>query len=421
MKKLFILFFCLVAVSPFYALAQDGSASTSDGSAVAVPSESIAAPRETPSSTTTGDTASVATTSAVGTTTSTPRPSGVVNPPAPAPLPSPPAGGPPPVATEPISTPPAAEVVLPASLPPAPQTPGVNLYLLLAAIPAVAAGAYLAKKFRSKQNTKEEESDKRCFDVRKLMEEKLNELTNLKGQLEGKAKREVRELAKETIKGTPAEDIVVKLERAEKEYGRLKKLFEKCVITAKAGKRVFIVHGWDGNPEEGWFPWAKKEFEKKGYKAYVPAMPESSKPKIDAWLSHLAEAIGTPDKNTYLVGHSIGAQAILRYLERLPKDEKIGGAIFVGGWFTPAKLVSEKEKQLINPWIGTAIDVEKVKQHCDKFYALFSDNDHMVPMDNKAMFELRLGAQTIVEHGKGHFSGADIKELPSVIEAIDTF
>lgn len=24
-------------------------------------------------------------------------------------------------------------------------------------------------------------------------------------------------------------------------------------------KRVFITHGWDGYPEEGWFPWLKKE------------------------------------------------------------------------------------------------------------------------------------------------------------------
>ena len=30
-------------------------------------------------------------------------------------------------------------------------------------------------------------------------------------------------------------------------------------------KRVFIAHGWDGYPEEGWFPWLKKELETKGF------------------------------------------------------------------------------------------------------------------------------------------------------------
>jgi predicted alpha/beta hydrolase family esterase len=26
-------------------------------------------------------------------------------------------------------------------------------------------------------------------------------------------------------------------------------------------ERVFIIHGWEGYPEEGWFPWLKKELE----------------------------------------------------------------------------------------------------------------------------------------------------------------
>ena len=28
-------------------------------------------------------------------------------------------------------------------------------------------------------------------------------------------------------------------------------------------KRAFIIHGWDGYPAEGWFPWLKRELEKK--------------------------------------------------------------------------------------------------------------------------------------------------------------
>ena len=28
-------------------------------------------------------------------------------------------------------------------------------------------------------------------------------------------------------------------------------------------KRVFIIHGWEGHPENAWFPWLKKELEQK--------------------------------------------------------------------------------------------------------------------------------------------------------------
>ncbi|MBI2582787.1 alpha/beta hydrolase, partial [Candidatus Azambacteria bacterium] len=66
--------------------------------------------------------------------------------------------------------------------------------------------------------------------------------------------------------------------------------------------RVFIIHGWEGYPEEGWFPWLKRELESRGFEVRVPAMPDTAKPKIEAWISYLAELVGKPDENTYFVG-----------------------------------------------------------------------------------------------------------------------
>jgi hypothetical protein len=184
-------------------------------------------------------------------------------------------------------------------------------------------------------------------------------------------------------------------------------------------KRVFIIHGWDGYPEEGWFPWLKQELEKKGFQVQVPAMPEPAEPKIKAWVSHLAKAVGDVDEKIFFVGHSIGCQAILRYLASLPADKKVGGAVFVAGWFTLMNLQTEAEKEIAKPWLETPIDFEKVKQHTKKFFAIFSDNDEVVPLDNKELFEQRLGAKTTVRHQKGHFSGNDgVSELPSALESI---
>src|SRR3989338_169649 len=98
-------------------------------------------------------------------------------------------------------------------------------------------------------------------------------------------------------------------------------------------KRVFIVHGWGGHPEEGWFPWLKKELEAKGFKVFVPQLPDAENPRIQKWVPKLAETVGVPDEETYFVGHSMGCQTIARYLESLPAEIKIGGAIFVAGFF----------------------------------------------------------------------------------------
>ena len=184
-------------------------------------------------------------------------------------------------------------------------------------------------------------------------------------------------------------------------------------------KRVFIIHGWDGYPDEGWFPWLKKELEQKGFQVQIPTMPEPAEPKIEAWVSHLSKIVGDVNENTFFVGHSIGCQTILRYLESVPADKKVGGAIFVAGWFTLMNLETEEEKEIAKPWLEISIDFEKVKQHTKKFFAIFSDDDEVVPFDNKDMFEKRLDAKTFVEQKKGHFSGSDgVLELPVVLESV---
>ena len=102
-------------------------------------------------------------------------------------------------------------------------------------------------------------------------------------------------------------------------------------------KRLVIVHGWEGSPEEGWFPWLKAEMEKRGWEVSVPALPNSAEPEQARWLPYLQMIVGKVDKNTFMVGHSLGCITILRFLERLPKEEFIGGAILVAGFDNPLR------------------------------------------------------------------------------------
>lgn len=89
-------------------------------------------------------------------------------------------------------------------------------------------------------------------------------------------------------------------------------------------KRIFIVHRWEGGPNDDWRPWVKRELVKLGYETAIPQMPDADAPIIEKWVSHLAGLVGTPDKETFFIGHSIGCQTILRYLETL--DSPVGGA-----------------------------------------------------------------------------------------------
>ncbi len=184
-------------------------------------------------------------------------------------------------------------------------------------------------------------------------------------------------------------------------------------------KRAFIIHGWDGSPEEGWFPWLEHELSQRGFEVHVPAMPNPATPTIDAWVGHLAQLVGQPDENTFFIGHSIGCQTILRYLASLQGD-KVGGAVFVAGWFVLSDLETEDEQLIGKPWIETPIDFERVKAATQNLTAIFSEDDPVVPFKlNAELFKHKLSAKIVIDNGKGHFSGSDgVTELPSVLSQL---
>jgi len=146
-------------------------------------------------------------------------------------------------------------------------------------------------------------------------------------------------------------------------------------------------------------------------------MPHPENPTIEDWVRHLSSVVGEPDENTYLVGHSIGCQTILRYIERLQKS--VGGVVCVAGFFRLLHLATDEEKKIAKPWLETPLNYNKIKQNSGKIVAIFSDNDPDVDLGDKKLFEKHLNAKTILEHKKGHFSGdAGVKELPSVLDAV---
>lgn len=184
-------------------------------------------------------------------------------------------------------------------------------------------------------------------------------------------------------------------------------------------KRVFIIHGWEGYPEEGWFPWLSQELEAREFEVTVPAMPETNTPRIERWLPYLHEVIGTPDEHTYLIGHSMGARAIMHYTDQLPIDAWVGGIVSVAGAFI-LRGMNKEEAAVLRPWIETPLDALKIRRHTDHIVALFSDNDPWIPLvENQQFFKNNFEAQTHILKDQGHFSGSDgITELPLLLKII---
>ena len=179
-------------------------------------------------------------------------------------------------------------------------------------------------------------------------------------------------------------------------------------------KRVVIIHCWGGYPEYCWYPSVKRELEREKFQVTVPAFPETKAPKLKAWLPKLREVVGEPNEKTFLVGHSVGCITILRYLESLSQDQKMGGIVLVAG-FTDNLGFGE-----LNNFFTTPVDFKEIKKHCPKFIAIHSDNDPYVPLKHGDIFKEKLGAKVIIRHNAGHFSGEEDNcvELPEVVSNI---
>ncbi|MHB8860541.1 MAG: RBBP9/YdeN family alpha/beta hydrolase [Minisyncoccota bacterium] len=184
-------------------------------------------------------------------------------------------------------------------------------------------------------------------------------------------------------------------------------------------KRIIIVHGWDGSPTGDWIGWVTEGFQKKGYEVVIPEMPDTGAPVIKKWVAHLRSVVGAVDENTYFIGHSIGCQTIMRFLETV--DAKIGGAIFVAGWFDLKNLEDEESEEIAKPWIETAIDYARVKANLAETVVILGDNDPFVPYEEtKKAFEARLGAKVVTIHGAGHITSDDgFGPFPKIIDIFD--
>lgn len=188
-------------------------------------------------------------------------------------------------------------------------------------------------------------------------------------------------------------------------------------------KRVFIIHGWAGAHDQDWLPWAVTELNKKGYQAIAPAMPEPDHPVMSEWLAQMEKVIGELQPTDILIGHSMGCQTILRYLDT--RNEKVDKVILVAGWeiLTEEALPEPEDHIIVKPWYETPIDFPKVKKLANKFVAIFSDDDPWVPLEpNQKAYKEKLGAEIIIQHNKGHFMKemGGVTQMPVLLKLIST-
>jgi len=179
--------------------------------------------------------------------------------------------------------------------------------------------------------------------------------------------------------------------------------------------KIFIIHGSYGNPEENWFPWLKKELEKLNYKVIIPKFPTPENQSLKSWMEVFDSYLKDLDKDTILIGHSLGPAFILNILEKINRPIKASFTVagFVG------KLDNRKFGKINSTFTEKEFNWEKIKENCPVFYFYNSIDDPYVSFSKGEELSKRLGGKLIKFKNAGHFNeNAGFKQFPQLLDDI---
>src|SRR3989338_6747358 len=181
-------------------------------------------------------------------------------------------------------------------------------------------------------------------------------------------------------------------------------------IRTKEKPNFVLLHGYTGSPKHNFFPWLKKELEKRGYKVQSPTLPHSDASRanenddMDAFRKQVEL-----NRNTVLLGHSLGTIVAMKALEKL--DYPIRKLALVGGFLEPRFRDHARSFTKTFNW---RFNFEKIRTNAGKITILHDPNDRAIPYDQGVKLHDALGGELIEPiPKKSHFCG---KEEPEILK-----
>ena len=110
---------------------------------------------------------------------------------------------------------------------------------------------------------------------------------------------------------------------------------------------------------------------------------------------------GSLDKNSIVIGHSLGPAFILDQLEKL--NHPIKAAFFIAPFISE---LNNPDFDKINKTFYKDFDWKKIKQNCPNFFLFQSDNDPYVPIQKAKELSGKLGVDYTLVKNSGHFNDA---------------
>lgn len=166
---------------------------------------------------------------------------------------------------------------------------------------------------------------------------------------------------------------------------------------------VIIIHGAYGHPEENWFGWLKAELRARKIDCHVPQLPTPDNQSLQSWLDAFAIQYSKHiHAHTILVGHSLGAVFLLRWLEQ--STQSVYASILAGAFLGE---VGMPKFDIINQsFFAQPFNWQRIQQQCQAFYCFHGSNDPYVKRKNVDYLANQLDAKKIIIANGGHLNEA---------------
>lgn len=167
--------------------------------------------------------------------------------------------------------------------------------------------------------------------------------------------------------------------------------------------RAVLAHCWTGSPAAGWYPAASEALAACGIPVCAPALPEPDRPDLEDWLETLSAVIGDADERLLLIGHSLGAIALLHWLARAGRDTRVGGVLLIAPPIAPIGIAA------VDAFLTPAPDLAAARRRVRRIEVLLSLADpylkpEPLPLAHRLLTDL--GATVHIVPDRGHFSPA---------------
>lgn len=157
-----------------------------------------------------------------------------------------------------------------------------------------------------------------------------------------------------------------------------------------------------------WLTTCAQDFEKNGWSAIVPELPNPAEPDVDEWVAAIEKALEGNFQDVLFVGHSLGGLAVLHALQHHEVDEIAALSVLVA---TPFDSVDRPAIENFLP----PLDWNAITRHCAKFACVYAKDDLIVPPAHGKKFQRKLQAEMMEFQGKGHFDQDTFPELEKII------